>query len=204
MKWISLPVITISGIAVILIAIVLGPVFSPPEFSWIRHSTSEQAGQQLAGAWIMRAGFVAYGVSTLTASLVDWRTRALVRAALAIFGLGLVGTAIWSNATILPAVTSDMFEDTLHSIASGVVGTAFAAACAARLFTPSGSKRDVLAWAGLFASIAIPIAMIELPAYRGLLQRAMFGISFVVVAQEFVFIPRRRARAGEPSFRRHP
>lgn len=184
----------IGGISVILIAIVFGPMFSPPEFSWLRHSTSEQAGQQLAGAWIMRAGFVGYGLGTLFAALIDWRTRPLVRAALAVFGLGLVGTAVWSNASILPGAPSNMFEDQLHSIASGIVGTAFAAACAARLFLPSGSRRDTLAWIGLSVSVVVPLAMIALPEYRGLLQRAMFGVSFVLVAQEFAIAPARAAR----------
>ena len=102
------------------------------------------------------------------------------------FGIGLIGTAIWSNASILPGVVSDMREDLLHSIASGIVGTAFAVACAARLlFAPGGSKNDVLAWVGLVISVAVPLAMGILPDFRGLLQRMMFGFSFVFVAREF-------------------
>ena len=178
-------VAAISGISIIAVAIVVGPSFSPPEFSWIRHSTSEQAGQYVAGAWIMRTGFVGYGLGTLIAALYGLRTRPYVRSALAVFGLGLVGTALWSNASILPGAPSDMLEDRLHSIASGVVGAAFAAACAARLFLPAGSRRDTLAWVGLLVSVAIPTAMGALPEYRGLLQRAMFVISFALVAQEF-------------------
>ena len=168
-----------------LMAILIGPLFSPAELSWIHHSTSEQAGQQLAGAWIMRVGFVCYGIGTLLAALVDWPTRPYVRAALMVFGLGLGGTAIWSNASILPEVLSDAHEDWLHSVASGIVGTAFAAACAARLFAPGGSTRDVLAWVGLAISVVIPLAMGAWPDFRGLMQRAMFGFSFVFVAREF-------------------
>ncbi|MDH4124648.1 MAG: DUF998 domain-containing protein [Gammaproteobacteria bacterium] len=167
-------------------AVLLGPQFSPLEFSWIQHSTSEQAGQRLPGAWIMRAGFVAYGSGTLLAAIVDWRTRPMVRAALIVFGMGLIGTAIWSNASILPGVLSDMREDWLHSVASAIVGTAFALACVARLFAPGESRRDVLAWAGLAISVAVPLAMAVYPDARGLLQRAMFGFSFVFVAREFM------------------
>lgn len=133
----------------------------------------------------MRVGFMGYGLGTLLASLADWTTRPFVRAAWVLFGLGLFGTAIWSNAAILPSVTSDMHEDWLHSVASGVVGTAFAVACAARLFAPGGSRHDVLAWAGLGVSVAIPLAIGLLPDFTGLLQRTMFGYSFVFVAREF-------------------
>ena len=133
----------------------------------------------------MRAGFVAYGLGTLSAALSDWPPRSVVRGALALFGLGLIGTAIWSNAPILPNLPADMHEDWLHSVASGVVGTAFAAACAARLFAAGGSRYDLLAWVGLVVSVSFPLAMGELPEFRGALQRAMFVVSFVFVAREF-------------------
>lgn len=48
-----------------LLAILVGPLLSPPEFSWLLHSTSEQAGQHVAGAWVMRAGFVSHGLGAL-------------------------------------------------------------------------------------------------------------------------------------------
>jgi hypothetical protein len=180
-------VISCSGISIIVLAILIGPLFSPPEFSWIQHSTSEQAGQHMTGAWIMRFGFIGYGAATLTAALVDWSSRPFVRAALALFGLGLLGTAIWSNTSILPGVSSDIHEDWMHSVASGVVGTAFAAACAARLLAPGGTRRDMLAWGGLVVSVVFPLAMIELPELRGLIQRIMFGVSLMFVAREFVY-----------------
>lgn len=140
----------------------------------------------MTGAWIMRAGFVAYGLGTFSAALSDWPPpRSMVRGALALFGLGLIGAAIWSNAPILPNLLADMHEDWLHSVASGIVGTAFAAACAARLFSHGGSRYDPLAWAGLVVSVTFPLAMDELPEFRGALQRAMFAVSFVFVAREF-------------------
>jgi hypothetical protein len=186
-------VISCCGISIIVLAILIGPLFSPPEFSWIQHSTSEQAGQNMTGAWIMRLGFIGYGAATLMAALVDWSARPFVRAALILFGLGLLGTAIWSNASIIPGTPSDLREDWLHSVASGVVGTAFAAACAARLFAPGGTRRDMLAWGGLIVSVAFPLAMVELPEFRGLIQRAMFGVSFIFVTREFVYpLVRRR------------
>ena len=139
----------------------------------------------------MRVGFVAYGLSTLLAAIVSPRILPFVRGALIAFGIGLIGTAIWSNASILPGVASDMHEDWLHSVASGLVGTAFALACAARLFSPGGSKRNVLTWVGLVISVAVPLAMGAWPDIRGLLQRVMFGFSFVFVAREFRRLERR-------------
>lgn len=184
----SLPVarrLATAGIIAILMAMLVGPAFSPPEFDWIRHSTSEQAGQHMEGAWIMRTGFAAYGGAVLLASALTLRQHLWPRAALAVFGAGLVATAIWSNAPIIATLPADMHEDWLHSVASGVVGTAFAAACAASLFAPGGTRRDWLAWVGLTIAMVIPLAMNWFPELRGLLQRAMFGYSFLFVLREF-------------------
>lgn len=174
-----------SGIALIALAMLFGPLFSPAEFSWLRHSTSEQAGQQLTGAWIMRTGFVAYGTAVAVASVLDWSTRPWVRLATFCFGAGLIGTALWSNAPIVPGIPADNYEDWLHSVASGVVGTAFAIACSARLFAPGGDRRDALAWCGLAISVLVPVLMGALPEIRGLLQRGMFVFSFFFMLREF-------------------
>lgn len=175
----------VSGIAVIAFAMLVGPLFSPNEFSWLRHSTSEQAGQNIPGAWIMRTGFVAYGTGVVVAAALDWHRRTWVRAATVAFGLGLIGTAIWSNAPIVAEMPADMREDWFHSVASGVVGTAFALACAAWLFAPDGDRRDVLAWCGLVIAVLVPILMNAVPDLRGLFQRAMFVFSFVFMLREF-------------------
>ena len=134
----------------------------------------------------MRAGFVAYGFAAFAAAIIDWRTRPWVRAAIVVFGLGLIGTAVWSNAPILPDLPADMREDWLHSVMSGIVGTGFAAACAARLFAPGGDKKDILAWSGMVISVLIPLALGEFAEFRGLLQRGIFAFSYVVVLREFV------------------
>lgn len=174
-----------AGVCVCAVAILFGPFFSPDEFSWLRQTTSEQAGQYMPGAWIMRAGFVSYGLGVFLASVLDWRRRRTARIATAFFGAGLIATAIWSNAPVIEGAPRDMHEDALHSVFSGVVGFAFAAACLARLFSPSRGQSDLLAWAGLAIAVFIPLAMGVLDDVRGLLQRAMFVFSFIFMLREF-------------------
>lgn len=192
----SLPLaVAAAGIAVILLAMLAGPAFSPAEFSWITHSTSEQAGQHMKGAWIMRVGFLGFALGTGIAAFLDRKRRPWVRLALGAFALGMLGAALWSNAPIPPELPADMVEDWLHSLASGVVGTSFAAACAARLFAPGGARGDPLSWAGVVLSVALPLAMLLWPEWRGLLQRIMFGVSFIYILREFAPGP-RGARPG--------
>lgn len=177
----------LAGVSGIATAMLIGPIFSPPEFDWIVHSTSEQAGQHMPGAWIMRGGFLGYGLGVAMAAALEWRQAPAVKSALIAFGIGLVAAAVWSNAPILPGVPAEMGEDKLHSIASGVVGTAFALACAARLLGARRDRIDRLSLAGLVVAVAIPLGMNMFPELRGLLQRAMFVFSFAFVLREFCF-----------------
>ncbi|MDH5531070.1 MAG: DUF998 domain-containing protein [Paracoccaceae bacterium] len=173
------------GIAVILAAMVVGPGFSHPDYSSFIHTTSELAGQNMPNAWIMRSGLGLYGASTALAALIAFRRAPATCAALILFGTALTGTAIWSHVPIDPSLGSDLAEDRLHSLFSGLTGTAFAIACTARLWSKGWAPSDWAAWAGLFASVGLTAAMSALPEAAGALQRLMFVISFGFAMGQF-------------------
>jgi Protein of unknown function (DUF998) len=173
------------GIAVMAFAIVIGPLFSPPIYSWASHTTSDQAGQHMQGAWVMRLGFWALGLSVLICCILDYKTRPLVRLALSCFGIGFIASAVWSNAPIDPQLAANAQEDAVHSVASWFVGMAFIGACVARLFGAGGSRVDPLAWMALCVSCVVPMLMAAAPDLRGVMQKAMFAVSLVFIAREF-------------------
>lgn len=173
------------GIATILVAMLVGPLLSHPDYSSISHSTSALAGQKMPNAWIMRAGLGGYGAATAFAALVTVTRAPAVKIALALFGAGLIGTAIWPHLPIDPALGSDLHLDRLHSWAANLTGFAFAVACLSRLAQAGFPRADHLAWAGMAASVAIPQAMSVFPGVEGALQRLMFAVSFLFVAREF-------------------
>lgn len=180
------------GVLIIAAAIVLGPAFSHADYSSITHTVSELAGQNMPSAWIMRSGFAAFGAACALAAILTWRAAPVERSALALFGAGLIASAIWSHMHIIPALGGNLAQDTRHSFAAGVVGTGFAATMAAHLFWPGANRRDWLSWLGLIASVVLPLAMFNLPTLTGLLQRLMFAISFLWVWRAFPLRPARR------------
>ncbi len=166
------------GIGAMVVAVLVGPFVSHPGFSSVRHSTSELAGQNMPNAWITRAGFVLYGLSVAVPGTCLLRPRPALGLCCLVFGIGLVGTAIWSASLIDMSLGFDRREDVLHSVFSGVVGAAFACACLLDIIENRPGVR-ALSWVGLVASVALPMAMFNLPAAAGLFQRLMFAISFV-------------------------
>lgn len=177
----------LTGIAVIVAAMLLTPLVTLGSYSSVVHTTSELAGQGMPGAVWMRIGLAGYGLGTGAAVALRWPAHPLRDLALVVFGLGLVGSAIWASHPSDPALPFDASEDWWHSVFSGLVGTAFAAATALRLFGPDGRPTDLLSWIGLVASVVLPLWMFADPGpgIDGLLQRTMFAISFLWIAREF-------------------
>ncbi len=171
--------ILLAGIAAFVLATIVGPFLSHPDYRSVSHSVSELAGQNMPNAWIMRAGFVAFGAAVVVATLLHWRSGPAVSIAVVIFGLAMIAAAIWSHLPIDLALGGSKAEDDRHSIAATVMGAAFAAACAAKAWLGGRDDIDWLSILGLVAAIGLPLLMLGIPMIAGAAQRVMFGISFV-------------------------
>ncbi len=174
-----------TGVVAIVLAILIGPYFSHPSYSSISNTTSELGGQFMQGAWIMNTGFFLFGTGTALASLLYFRQAPLRSAFTALFGLGLIGSALMSTGTPSFGNPVNPHEDWWHSFFATALGFAFALACAVALFGPKGRSSDLLSWAGLLASVVLPLAMLQFPEFDGALQRLMFAVSFVWVWRRF-------------------
>jgi hypothetical protein len=171
-------------IGITAMAIAIGPFLSMPSYSSIRHTTSELAGQRMPNAWIMRMGLFAYGIGAIALALFRGGSGFIGTAALTVFGLCLIGTAIWAHKPIDPKLTFSAREDRLHSLFASMMGLAFALAVMAELADGTAFARDWLSWGALAASIVFPIGMAIVPSLAGLFQRSIFAVSFAWVLRE--------------------
>lgn len=171
--------VALSGIVLFVAAVAFGPSFSHPAYSSIGHTTSELAGQNMPFAWIMRVGFAGYGLSAAVAALAIARSLPEVAAATIIFGVALIACAFWSHLPIDAALGGSLSEDRLHSAAAMTAGVAFTVGAMLHLRRTHLGADDWPSWLALCASIGLPLAMLALPAIDGILQRLMFGISFI-------------------------
>lgn len=168
-----------AGIVVIVAAIVTGPFLSLPEYSSIRHTTSELAGQGMPSAWVMRAGFLAFGAGVLVDAGRRLAGRDWAFAPAVLFGCSMILTAVFSNAPIDRTAPFDATADGLHSVFSGLVGLSFALGALAVLFRHRRARDRIFDLVAIAASVGLPLVIFGLPGVAGLAQRAMFAISFV-------------------------
>jgi Protein of unknown function (DUF998) len=172
------------GIGLFILAATVGPLVSHEDYSWISNTTSELAGQNMPNAWLMRLGFLGFGLATAVAAALKFRSAPLVYSALIAFGACMIAAAAWSHLPIDPALGGSRAEDNLHSVAASAMGVAFVAATGLRLWPARVTRFDWLSALALAASVLLPLAMLTFPMIDGLLQRMMFAVSFVWIIRE--------------------
>lgn len=171
-----------------LLLIAIAPVFVPDSYDWVKHTTSESAGQGVDNAWIARLGFVLFGFAVLIlAPLAGRRWGLLGRLAHRGFGIGMILTAVFASKPwgTVPFVE---FEDTLHSWASGLVGMAFIGGVTLVLLRrPIASHAAIVFdWLALMVAVVMTILVFVLDDVAGLAQRAMFLTAYVWYAMESI------------------
>jgi hypothetical protein len=174
-------------LALSALALLLAPSLMPEGYSWITHTTSESAAQNLEGAWLARLGFLLFGLAVVwlaTECRSSW-ARGAVWMHLA-FGVFMLSTAAFSHQPWLDGVPFDTFEDQLHSFTATAMGFAFSLSVFVRLVQRKMQKQpgvlfDILA---LLSATFIPMTMMFQPDIAGVVQRLMFGISYAWYAKE--------------------
>lgn len=156
----------------------IAPLFLSPEYDWLIHTTSESAAQNIGNAWIARCALALYGVAIL---LFSFSSLPPANLRYFPFSVSLLMVSIWSDRPYLDNLTFDPIENSLHSIASNLVGISFIVAVISSLFANKRRPRAAIAFDlfAIAASIVIPIIMMKVDSFRGLAQRIMFLTSYL-------------------------
>ena len=170
-----------------IVALLYAPLLMPESYNWIVHTTSESGAQAVDGAWLARTGFVLYGVAVLLlVMLMRRRWSSALLLVHGVFGICMIGNAVFSSKPWDKSMPFDLLEDTLHSWMSGLVGTAFSLGVLMVFFRRARSEYlskgfDVFA---ILVAIAVSITMMGSLGVNGLVQRLMFFVSYLWYGKE--------------------
>jgi hypothetical protein len=184
-----------------VLSVLIAPLLMPSSYSIVEHSISESAAQGVEGAWLARLGFLMFGLAVLLlASIAGDRWGIWGRIAHRVWGVSMIGAAVFSHMPWLDT-PYDVFEDTLHSVASFAVGMSFIVGVLLVTFRrgPGSGPVRVFDWMAMGIALVVPLIMFNLTDVAGVVQRVMFAVAYLWYGLEALRLTRARPSAGAES-----
>lgn len=167
--------------------IVVAHFFAPAGYDWTANTISQLAAQKYEYAWLMRAGFIGFGLLLGVAILLklnigkqaDYSSYLIIGYALCILLSG-----IFSAPPVSPDVEFNVSESQYHSIFATVAGVLFTAGILWHLIAyaqPDQRSFDIVLFmlVAMFSGLLGMSANGHLAIGFGLLQRGLYAVSFI-------------------------
>lgn len=170
-----------SSVAYILVFIVLAHLLAPDEYVLYRNSISQLAGQGYDLAWVMRAGFIAFGILVLIAGVgrigID-RGRVYREFPIMLYGLAILMSGIFSTNPFIEGVPYSEAEAQLHTVFATAAGVALSVGILLVALTEATKTRSVIHWIALVLTALLSMMLGNLPMVMGAFQRALWAVGF--------------------------
>jgi hypothetical membrane protein len=168
-------------VAFIIISILIAHTVVGESYLWYQNSISQLAGQAYQNAWIMRAGFIGFGV-LVTVAGID-RIRAAGRywyrdLAIMIYGLCILGSGIFSTTPFIEGISYSEQEAQLHTLFATAAGFALSVGILFYMLTDAQDRRRVVHATALVLTIVISLLLGTLPRIMGAIQRLLWIVGF--------------------------
>jgi len=180
---ISVKIAIIYFVAIIIIAHFL----TPAEYNWKVNTISDLAAQQYNNAWLMRIGFIGFGILMCIAvffSFFQSGQKNYSDFLIIIYALSVSLSGIWSTAPFFETQSFSIQEDNLHSLFAQMAGIAFSFAILWHMLVYSDPKHKLKNFIFFILVIGFPalvgLAKNEMIAIGlGLIQRGLYLVSFI-------------------------
>lgn len=187
------------AIAYIFIFILFAHIVVGDQYIWYRHSISQLAGQGYAQAWIMRAGFIGFGVLVQIAGIgriraagQHWYRELPIMA----YGLCILASGIFSAAPFIEGVSYSEQEAELHTLFATAGGWALTAGIFLHMLTDAQNSRKAVHTVALVLTMGVAFAFFALPTVSGALQYLLWVVGFSWLAYLGSGIPLSQASSG--------
>lgn len=164
-----------------ILVIIVASFFTPEGYSLLTNTISEMASQQLPNAWIMRVGFIGFGVIMSAGLGFDIKTKRIspwVAIPFIGYALSIFATGIWSTNYSLSVAPYSEFETNMHSLFATLAGFLLIAAI---LIEAVITKKMQVRWFNIAFVLGISLfsgLYALFPEIQGIFQRVMYLVSF--------------------------
>lgn len=169
------------AVAYIVIFLILAHLAAPEAYRWQVHTISQLAAQAYTHAWIMRLGFIGFGVLVQIAGVTRIRLRPRVwyrELPIMLYGLAILLAGIFLTEPFVEGAPFSAGEARLHSLFATAAGVALTIATLLYALTDAPASRRAVHWIALALITLVSFLFGALPAIGGVLQRLLWVVGF--------------------------
>lgn len=171
-------IVLAAAFVLILLLMFVLPLFSVPDYSFIRNTICELGAQYSPYAWIMNFTFVFLAIGSVIAGWAYYEGFTLHRIVLVLFGIFLTLMAFFNHAPIDPYIRNNITEAGLHAYFACTAVFSFTILSIATSFIMERPHKRLLAIAAGVSVILLSVLTSESDQLAGVWQRLIFIISF--------------------------
>jgi hypothetical membrane protein len=169
------------AVAYIVIFLILAHLAAPETYRWQQHTISQLAAQAYANAWIMRLGFIGFGVLVQITGVTRIRLRPRLwyrEVPIMLYGLAILLAGIFLTEPFVEGVPFSAGEARLHSLFATSAGVMITLATLLYALTDMPPSRRSVHWIALALITLVSFLFGAMPAIGGVLQRLLWVIGF--------------------------
>jgi len=167
--------------------IVIAHFLAPNEYNWKLNTISDLGSQQYKNAWLMRTGFIGFGVLLSTGLLLSFLyadQKNYSDLLIVIYALNVFMAGIFSAAPFTHSLMFSVDEDKLHSLFAQIAGIAFSFGILlhSSVYSSPNQKTTNFVLFALVIMFSILIGLSKKGLIKiglGLLQRGLYLVSFI-------------------------
>jgi hypothetical protein len=163
--------ITRAAIALFILSVTFGPLYTAEGYSAKANLISELAGQSTPRNYIMSVAFVLLGASIAFEGLRVFRPALLP---FICFGVCFGAAGVFGHKPFTDGVPYIEWVDALHSHLATLSGVALTLGFVWQAIRGPSPRHRILACALAAVCVVFPLLMFNLPAYQGAIQRIMY------------------------------
>ena len=158
------------GIVIFACAALLGPLFTVREYSVISNVISQLGAQHAQNNFIIVIGFVALGGGISIDGLRYFKVSLIP---FILFGVAMAIVGFFPHKPLDPSIAFNSTHHNLHGIIASIAGTAITIGFIWQGIRARGNQKIICFYMALI-SFGLPLLMLALPHYQGLIQRVMY------------------------------
>lgn len=163
---------------ILLLVIFILPFYSVESYSILLNTTSHLGAQHAPYAWVMNTTFILLGIGSMLSGWNYLKGYGFHKLALLLFGLSLIGAAIYQHAPIVAGTVFDAKEDNMHSVFSSLTGASFTVFAMSTAFILKHRTAKISAISVSVLAVLLSVLIFTVPEYRGIWQRVLFIVAF--------------------------